>query len=83
MSWVVVVAQLAEQSLMIAEIHCWNPINLNWTFVYCQLYWKDENKEKEAINGLFKNVKGIKAAYLCYIRPYVACLPIILGSYLY
>ena len=22
--------------------------------VYCQLYWKDENKEKEAWNGLFK-----------------------------
>ena len=28
--------------------------NLNWTLVYCQLYWKDENKEKEAGNGPFK-----------------------------
>ena len=23
--------------------------------IYCQLYWKDENKEKEAGNGPFKN----------------------------
>ena len=22
--------------------------NLYWPFVYCQLYWKDENKEKES-----------------------------------
>jgi len=22
--------------------------NLYWTFIYCQLYWKDKNKEKEA-----------------------------------
>ena len=27
--------------------------NLYWTFIYCQLFWKDENKEKEAENGPF------------------------------
>ena len=26
--------------------------------VYCPLYWKHENKEKEAMNGPFKNVTG-------------------------
>ena len=26
---------------------------LNWTFVYCEQYWKDENKEKEAGNSPF------------------------------
>ena len=26
---------------------------LYWTFVYCELYWKDENKEKETGNGPF------------------------------
>ena len=26
---------------------------LHWTFCYCQLYWKDEKKEKEARNGTF------------------------------
>ena len=27
--------------------------NLHGTFVYCQLYWKDKNKEKEDENGQF------------------------------
>ena len=43
--------QLVERSLPIPEVRGLNPVigkNLfiYWTFVYCQLYWKDENKEK-------------------------------------
>ena len=48
-------AQLVERSLPIPEVRGSNPVigkSLNWTF-YCQLYWKDENKEKEAGKGLF------------------------------
>ena len=53
----VVVAQLVERSLTIPEVRGSNPvigkkIILN---IYCQLYWTDENKEKEADNGPFKN----------------------------
>ena len=51
----VVVAQLVEQSLPIPEVHGSNPVvrKIYWTIVFCQLYWKDENKEKEAGNGPF------------------------------
>ena len=34
------------------EFSHWQKIILN---IYCQLYWKDENKEKEAESGPFKN----------------------------
>ena len=46
--WAVVVAQLLKRSLPIPEVHGSNPAigKIYWTFVYCQLYWKDENKEK-------------------------------------
>ena len=47
--WAVVVAQLVEWFPPIPEIHSSNPVivkNLYWTFVYCRLNWKDENKEK-------------------------------------
>ena len=50
----VVVVQLVERTLPIPEVHALNPVIsklLYGTFVYCQLYWKDENKEKEAGNG--------------------------------
>ena len=48
-NWAVVVAKLVERLLPISEVHCSNPFigkNVYWTF-YCQLCWKDENKEKE------------------------------------
>ena len=51
LSRVAVGAQLAEQSLQTPEVQSSNPVtgqNLYWTFDHCQLYWKDENKEKEA-----------------------------------
>ena len=43
-----VVAQLVERLLPIPEVRGSNPVigKIYWTFVYCQLYWKDENKEK-------------------------------------
>ena len=46
--WVVVVAQLVEWSAV--RISSQQKTILN---VYCQLYLKDENKEKEAQNGPF------------------------------
>ena len=49
------VPQLAKQSLPTPEVHGSNPIigKVLLNFVKCQLYWKDENKEKEAVNGPF------------------------------
>ena len=29
-------------------------------YVYCQMYWKDENKEKEAKNGPFKRKEAFE-----------------------
>ena len=51
----VIVAQLVERLLPIPEVRGSNPVigkNLYWTS-YCQLYWKDENKEKEAGKSQF------------------------------
>ena len=51
-----VVTQLVERLLPTPEVRGSNPVIgklLYETFVYCQLYWKDENKEKEAGNGPF------------------------------
>ena len=48
----VVVSQLVKRSLTTPEVCSSNPVIdklLYTTFVYCQLYWKDENKEKVAI----------------------------------
>ena len=56
----VIVAQLVEQLLPIPEVRGSNPVigkNLYWTS-YCQLYWKDENKEKEAGKGQFFEKKN-------------------------
>ena len=50
-------AQLVERSLPTPEVRGSNPVIdklLYTTFVYCQLYWKDGNKEKEAGKGPFK-----------------------------
>ena len=55
---VVVVAQLVEWSLAKPKVRSSNSVIgklLCRTFVYCQLYWKDKHKEKEARKGpLFK-----------------------------
>ena len=43
----------------------WQKIILN---IYCQLYWKDENKEKEAWNGPFKDNNFVsKTLTLCRV----------------
>ena len=58
---VVTVAQLVERLLLTPEVCSSNPVIgklLYWTFVYCQLYWKIENKEKEAGNGPFLKTSG-------------------------
>ena len=49
-------AQLIERSLPTPEVCSLNPVIsklLYGTFVYCQLYGKDENKEKEAGMAVF------------------------------
>ena len=38
--------------------------------IYCQLYWKDENKEKEAGNGPFKKNKNDYSNLWWQNRPY-------------
>ena len=49
-----VVAHLVEWLLTIREVRSSNPvIGKNLLNIYCQLLWKDENKEKEAGNGPF------------------------------
>ena len=35
--------------------------------VYCQLYWKEENKEKEAGNGQFSN-NGVANEYALVVK---------------
>ena len=50
-------AQLVVRLLTTQEVRGSNPVIsklLYGTFVYCQLYGKDENKEKEAVNGLLQ-----------------------------
>ena len=50
----VVEAQLVERSLPTHEIRGSNPVlGKLYIPIYCQLHWKDENKEKEAGNGQF------------------------------
>ena len=57
--WAVVVAQLVEQSLPILEVCGSNPVISKihlFLLNICLLstvYWKDENKEKEAGDGPF------------------------------
>ena len=57
----VVVAQLVERLLPIPEVRGSNPVignnlYIEHLFIYCQLCWKDENKEKEAGYGPFLKV---------------------------
>ena len=52
-------AQLVEPSLLVSEVCGSNLVIcklLCRTFVYCQLYCKVENKEKEAGSGPFKKI---------------------------
>ena len=42
---VMVVAQLVERPLPTPEVGGLNPV-IGKIYMYCQLYWKDENKEK-------------------------------------
>ena len=63
--WAVVGAQLVDGLLRALEIRHSYPVigKLKWiTFVYCQLNWKDGNKEKEARNVQFflKNLSFIE-----------------------
>ena len=45
---------LAERSLPTPEIHSSNPVIGEFLEnIHSKLYWKDENKEKEAGNGRF------------------------------
>ena len=54
-------------SLTIPEVRSSNPVIGNKIYnIYCQMYWKDENKEKEAENGpflqkLYQVVNGLKS----------------------
>ena len=50
----VVVAQLVEQSLPTPEVRGLNPA-IGKIYMYYQLNWKDEIKEKEAGNGRIFN----------------------------
>ena len=52
----VVVAQLVERSLPMPEVRGSNPVigkNILNIYLLSTVYWKDENKEKEAGNGPF------------------------------
>ena len=48
--WAMIVAQFAERSV---AVRIQSSANFKWTFIYFQLYWKDENK-KDAWNGTFE-----------------------------
>ena len=56
---VVVVAQLVERLLPIPQVRGSNPVigkklfKLNISLLLSTVYWRDENKEKEAGNGPF------------------------------
>ena len=59
--WEVVVAQLVEWLLPILEVRSSNPVigKIEWTLVYCELYWKDKNKEKRGREWpILKKSKG-------------------------
>ena len=64
----VVVAQLAERSLPIPEVHSSNPdigkFLQNINLLSTVLYWKDENKRKRGWNGPFLTMK-IMMMLLC------------------
>ena len=56
-------AQLAEWPLPTPGVSSSNPVigqNLHWTFVYCQLYWKDKNNKKGREWPILKTSKIIQ-----------------------
>ena len=60
-----VVAQLVE--LTTPEVRRSNPVigKKIVVNVYCQLYWKDENKEKEAVNcPFFKKILAFTSLFI-------------------
>ena len=64
-NWAVVVAQLVERLLPIPDVRGSNPVIGKNLFILniCLLltvYWKDENKEKEAGIGPFKKIPRTK-----------------------
>ena len=65
-----VVAQLAERSLLTPEIRGLNPDTGNISNVFiCQLLSsKDENKEKEAGNGPLKKVKLALSGFMSEVN---------------
>ena len=60
----VVVAQLVETSLPTPEHQGSNPVITKIYIQYCRLYWKDENKEKEARKDHLKTI-----GLLSYLKP--------------
>ena len=67
-----VVAQLVERLLPIPEVRCLNPVigkNCKNICLLSNVYWKDENKEKEAGDGLLFLKKNIDCRYLPYRKP--------------
>ena len=86
-NWVEIVAQLAERLLLSPEVRSLNPVIEKFlcrTFIYCQLYWKDENKEKRAVNvpTFTNNLKHFpptpfhqdQSHFLTYVSLYCKCL---------
>ena len=65
----VVVAQLVERSLPISQVHGLNRVILQKFIlnIYCQLCWKDKNKETEGGNGPFLKIKQSSAYWV--LRP--------------
>ena len=65
-----VVAQLEERSLPTPEVCISNPVNSEFLKnIYCQLYWNDQNLEKEAgkVKFLIKK-NGVEAIALSTIE---------------
>ena len=57
MHWAVVLAQLAEYLLPIPEVRNSNPVSgdfLYRTFIYCQLYWKENVLKRKKSPGPLK-----------------------------
>ena len=79
--WEVVVAQLVERSLSLPEVRGSNPVIGKNLFIsnICLLstvYWKDENKEKEAGNGPFKKSLFLLVLFQTYfwLKTFIAIL---------
>ena len=67
--WAMVAAQLVERLFPTTEVCDSNPVITKFILnnVHCQLYWKDENKEKEAGNGPFKKTESNYLQKICVV----------------